>query len=285
MTGSPGSRRPAIAPWVHVAALAGYTVLCVAWSLFAGRDLNWDQLNHHLYLGHLWHHGRLDRDFMAAGGQSYYNPLPYLPFHALVVGGWSSNTITALLGVLHSLNAWLLHAIGWSVFRGRYGGPGNQIFLGELGDRSGSDSVCNRLGTYGSAFSSTSIWSRFSDYGGSFSNYSAFSRFASNPPVVVNSQNQSVGYFTIGFMPVAQVAGIPSVVDFFEESGGDYDATFTYACGVDAQAPGERGMTYGMGEREFGESRRPASILGLDGHRLRQYSASNAIERSPRASS
>ena len=119
MTGSPGSRRPAIAPWVHVAALAGYTVLCVAWSLFAGRDLNWDQLNHHLYLGHLWHHGRLDRDFMAAGGQSYYNPLPYLPFHALVVGGWSSNTITALLGVLHSLNAWLLHAIGWSVFRGR----------------------------------------------------------------------------------------------------------------------------------------------------------------------
>ena len=135
MTGSPGSRRPAIALWVHVAALGGYTVLCVAWSLFAGRDLNWDQLNHHLYLGHLWHHGRLDRDFMAAGGQSYYNPLPYLPFHALVVGGWSSNTITALLGVLHSLNAWLLHAIGWSVFRGRYSGPGNQIFLGELEGR------------------------------------------------------------------------------------------------------------------------------------------------------
>ena len=76
----------------------------IAWALVAGKDLNWDQLNYHFYAGYSFVQDRLDQDFLAANAQSYFNPLPYVPFYWMVSRGWSSVAITCVLAITHSLN-------------------------------------------------------------------------------------------------------------------------------------------------------------------------------------
>ena len=51
---------------VHVAFVAASTIACLVWSWLAGRDLNWDQLNYHLYSAYQLFDSRLGQDFMAA---------------------------------------------------------------------------------------------------------------------------------------------------------------------------------------------------------------------------
>ena len=50
------------------------SLACLAWSWWAGRDLNWDQLNYHFYAAYHFLDGRLERDFMGASIQGYLNP-------------------------------------------------------------------------------------------------------------------------------------------------------------------------------------------------------------------
>lgn len=107
--------QPVARAW-HWVALAGYSLLGALWGWFAGRDLNWDQLNHHLYISYNFVGDRLHGDFMAAQAQGYLNAIGYLPFYALVIHGYGSATITLVLGALHAVNLWALHAIGWVLF-------------------------------------------------------------------------------------------------------------------------------------------------------------------------
>jgi hypothetical protein len=90
--------------------------ICAAWTVVAGKDLNWDLLNYHYYAPFQLLEGRLQQDFFAASAQSYLNPVGYLPFYLMVSSGWHSVAVSALLAAAHSLSIAVLYAIAWLHF-------------------------------------------------------------------------------------------------------------------------------------------------------------------------
>jgi len=91
-------------------------VLCVAWSVHAGKDVNWDQLNYHYYLPFELVAGRLSQDFFAASAQSYLNPVGYLPFYFMVAAGWHSVLVSIVLAAAHSVSIAFLYLIAYRLF-------------------------------------------------------------------------------------------------------------------------------------------------------------------------
>jgi hypothetical protein len=89
---------------------------CAAWTVFAGKDLNWDLLNYHYYLPFELLAGRLQQDFFAASAQSYLNPLGYLPFYLMVSSGWHSVLASVALALAHSASIALLYLLAWKLF-------------------------------------------------------------------------------------------------------------------------------------------------------------------------
>jgi hypothetical protein len=98
-------------PGFHLICCLTYTLLCLGWSVWAGRDQSWDQLNYHLYVAQAWWQNRLPEELFAASSQGYLNPLAHLPFFAAYSTGWNSILITIMVAALHSTNLWLLHFI------------------------------------------------------------------------------------------------------------------------------------------------------------------------------
>lgn len=92
------------------AALAG------AWTLFAGKDLSWDLLNYHYYIPYEWLGERLEQDYFAASGQSYLNPVGYLPFHLMVSAGWHSVVVSLVLAAAHASCISLIFFIALRLF-------------------------------------------------------------------------------------------------------------------------------------------------------------------------
>lgn len=90
--------------------------LCAAWTVVAGKDLNWDLLNYHYYVPYELLGGRLDQDFFAASAQSYLNPLGYLPFYWMVSAGWHSVLVSVLLAIAHSTSIGLLYLLAMRLF-------------------------------------------------------------------------------------------------------------------------------------------------------------------------
>jgi len=90
--------------------------LCAAWTLFAGKDLNWDLLNYHYYAPFALLAGRLQQDFFAASAQSYLNPLGYVPFYLMLAAGWHSVIASVVLALAHSISIALLYLIAWRLF-------------------------------------------------------------------------------------------------------------------------------------------------------------------------
>ena len=90
--------------------------VCAAWTVFAGKDVNWDLLNYHYYLPYELLGGRLEQDFFAASAQSYLNPVGYLPFYLMVSSGWHSVIASIVLAVAHSLCIALLFLLSWRIF-------------------------------------------------------------------------------------------------------------------------------------------------------------------------
>jgi hypothetical protein len=103
----------------RIAVLCISAAVCVLWTVAAGKDVNWDQLNYHYYLPYEWLGGRLALDYFAASGQSYLNPAGYVPFYLMLASGWHSVLASALLAAAHSLNLALLYFIGWKLFAHR----------------------------------------------------------------------------------------------------------------------------------------------------------------------
>jgi hypothetical protein len=90
--------------------------ICAAWTVFAGKDVNWDLLNYHYYLPFELIAGRLAQDFFAASAQSYLNPIGYLPFYLMVSSGWHSVVVSVALAVAHSPSIALLYLVSWKLF-------------------------------------------------------------------------------------------------------------------------------------------------------------------------
>jgi len=101
------------------AAFAVPAVGCAAWTVFAGKDLNWDLLHYHYYIAAALAEGRLGQDYFAASSQSYLNPLGYLPFYAMVHAGWHSVLVSVVLAVAHAGNLTLLFVIARSLLAHR----------------------------------------------------------------------------------------------------------------------------------------------------------------------
>ncbi|HYN13798.1 MAG TPA: hypothetical protein VET51_14250 [Burkholderiales bacterium] len=87
-----------------------------AWTVFAGKDVNWDLLNYHYYLPYELLAGRVGQDFFAASAQSYLNPVGYLPFYLMVTSGWHSVVVSMVLAVAHALSISLLFLLAWELF-------------------------------------------------------------------------------------------------------------------------------------------------------------------------
>ncbi len=96
----------------HLYCAMGYTLACLIWTAWAGRDQSWDFLNYHLYVALAWWQGRLPGELFAASVQSYLNPLPHLPYFLIHATGWPALTGALAVAALHSTNLWLLHGIG-----------------------------------------------------------------------------------------------------------------------------------------------------------------------------
>src|ERR1700694_489350 len=93
--------------------------LCAGWTIFAGKDVNWDLLNYHYYAPFALLAGRLEQDFFAASAQSYLNPVGYLPFYLMVSAGWHSVAVSMALAAAHSLFIGFLYLISWKLLAHR----------------------------------------------------------------------------------------------------------------------------------------------------------------------
>ena len=100
-------------PWLVFGLPA---LVCAAWSIYAGKDVNWDLLNYHYYLPYELLGMRLEQDFFAASAQSYLNPVGYLPFYLMVSHDWHSVLASIVLAAAHSLSIGLLYLIAWALF-------------------------------------------------------------------------------------------------------------------------------------------------------------------------
>ena len=90
--------------------------VCAVWTVYAGKDINWDLLNYHYYLPFELAAGRVGQDFFAASAQSYLNPVGYLPFYLMVSSGWHSVLASIVLAVAHSSSLALLYLLAWRLF-------------------------------------------------------------------------------------------------------------------------------------------------------------------------
>ncbi len=70
----------------HLTFLVGCLALAAIVSARLGQDANWDLLNYHLYNGAALLRGRFDQDLLAAGMQSYLNPLLDALYAGLALG-------------------------------------------------------------------------------------------------------------------------------------------------------------------------------------------------------
>lgn len=106
-------RMPRESPWWVFGLPAA---ICAVWTVYAGKDVNWDLLNYHYYLPFELLAGRLEQDFFAASAQSYLNPVGYLPFYLMVAHGWHSVVVSIVMAGAHSLSIGLLYLIARKLF-------------------------------------------------------------------------------------------------------------------------------------------------------------------------
>lgn len=80
-------------------------------SVLLGQDINWDLLNYHLYNPWAWLTGHANDDVAVAGLQSYYNPLPDIPYYLLVTGPLNAwpRVVAALQGLWYGA---LIYVVG-----------------------------------------------------------------------------------------------------------------------------------------------------------------------------
>lgn len=83
----------------------------IGWTVSLGKDVHWDALNYHLYLGFSALNDRFTQDFFPAGPPSYLNPYAYVPLHLMNEAGWSALGTATALAAWHSLALWLTYEI------------------------------------------------------------------------------------------------------------------------------------------------------------------------------
>jgi hypothetical protein len=88
---------------IWIVWILGWIALAAVPLLRGEAGIVWDALNHHIYLGWIAFHPRFDRDFIAAGWQSFQYPYLYWPAYKLAVSGASGVTAGVVFASLQSL--------------------------------------------------------------------------------------------------------------------------------------------------------------------------------------
>jgi hypothetical protein len=89
--------------------------LALACNYVLGKDMAWDTLNYHLYLGFSALNDRFGQDYFAAGPLAYLNPYAYIPFYAMVSAGLPALLICSIFAAAHSIILWLSFELGVAV--------------------------------------------------------------------------------------------------------------------------------------------------------------------------
>lgn len=96
--------------WAGVLTVCALALMSIPLAL-GHIGISWDALNHHIYLGWTAERPRFDRDYLAAGYQTYQYPYLYWPVYRLAVSGVSGGVaglVVALLNVPLVPALWLL---------------------------------------------------------------------------------------------------------------------------------------------------------------------------------
>ncbi|MBU6270222.1 MAG: hypothetical protein KGQ67_02855 [Betaproteobacteria bacterium] len=96
----------------------------VVWRLLEGPSWSWDRGHYHAYAGYAWAEGRVGQGFLPMGGQSFLNPLPYVPAWLLARAGSGELGVALLQAGWHGLAVWFV----WLIARDRLG-PGPAAWL------------------------------------------------------------------------------------------------------------------------------------------------------------
>lgn len=102
---------PASTPAWRTLAYAASLLFALAWTIALGKDVHWDALNYHLYLGYSALNDRFALDFFGAGPPSYINPYAYVPLYIMTQAGWPALWIAVALAAFHALALWLTFEI------------------------------------------------------------------------------------------------------------------------------------------------------------------------------
>lgn len=112
-------------------AYAICSILAIAWTLFAGKDVPWDALHYHLYAGYSVFNERLTVDLFPAGTQTYLNPYSHVPLYLMVHTGWSSITIGVCFAFMQSVMLWMTWELARIVWQPQSGNsPGIVVWAG-----------------------------------------------------------------------------------------------------------------------------------------------------------
>ena len=97
-------QRPAISVrkgLTAVTLIAWACALLYAWA--SGPSWSWDRAHYHVYAGYQWVNDTFGRGYLPAGGQTYLNPLGYVPQYLMMRAGWSELAMALVLASVHTL--------------------------------------------------------------------------------------------------------------------------------------------------------------------------------------
>ncbi len=106
------------------------------------------------------------------------------------------------------------------------------VYLGKLASPYDNESIFNGYCKYGNEYNSKSIWNEYGKYGNEYHTESPWNEYSSKPPVIVNSDNKIVGYFTVNSLkcPRELLPMMEYIKKHFQEAAKDpskiYDKFF-----------------------------------------------------------
>jgi hypothetical protein len=86
-------------------------LIAIGWTLALGKDVHWDAVNYHLYLGYAALNDRFGLDFFAAGTPSYINPYAYVPLYLMDRAGVPALGIALVFASIHAAILWLTYEL------------------------------------------------------------------------------------------------------------------------------------------------------------------------------
>lgn len=86
-------------------------LFAIGWTLALGKDVHWDAVNYHLYLGYAALNDRFGVDFFAAGTPAYINPYAYVPLYLMDHAGVPALGIALVFASFQAAILWLTYEL------------------------------------------------------------------------------------------------------------------------------------------------------------------------------